>query len=180
MEAAGKHEASEADEAERWEEIAKMRRLMRDHGVKKAPGVEFNHSRWRGHEFVAGDESHPQAEEIFQTWGKLLQILKLKGFVPNTRFCAEQIQMVIQNMVEDEVELGGGDEAILVLIVELKCVMELGGSAIFGATVAEGGELGQGNEAVMVGVELVHDAAELVLVEEGGAEGAEDGIELPM
>ena len=36
------------------------------------------------HEFVAGDESHPQAEEMFQMWGKLLQILKLKGYVPNT------------------------------------------------------------------------------------------------
>ena len=36
------------------------------------------------HEFVAGDESHPQAEEMFQMWGKLLQISKLKGYVPNT------------------------------------------------------------------------------------------------
>ena len=30
------------------------------------------------------DESHPQAEELFRMWGKLLQILKLKGYVPNT------------------------------------------------------------------------------------------------
>ena len=34
--------------------------------------------------------------------------------------------------VEDEVELDGGDEAVLVLIVELERVAELGGSAIFG------------------------------------------------
>ena len=66
--------------------------------------------------------------------------------------------------VEDEVELDGGDEAVLVLIVELECVAELGGSAIFEAGVAEGGELDQRNEAVVVGVELIHDAAELVLV----------------
>ena len=38
--------------------------------------------------------------------------------------------------VEDEVELGGGDEAVLVLIVELECVAELGDSAIFGARAA--------------------------------------------
>ena len=81
--------------------------------------------------------------------------------------------------VEDEVELGGGDEAVLVLIVELERVAELGDSAVFcGAGAAEGGELGQGNEAVVVGVELFHDAAELVFVGEGGAEGAEDGAEL--
>ena len=66
--------------------------------------------------------------------------------------------------IEDEVELGGGDEAILVLIVELEHVAKLGGSAIFEARVAEGGELDQRNEAVVVGVELIHDAAELVLV----------------
>ncbi|KAF3972762.1 hypothetical protein CMV_003768 [Castanea mollissima] len=68
-------------------------------------------------------------------------------------------------VVEDEVELGGGDEVVLVLIVELELVVELRGSDIFGARVAECGELGQGNEAVVVGVELVHDAAKLVLVE---------------
>ena len=80
--------------------------------------------------------------------------------------------------VEDEVELGGRDEAILVLIVELEHVAELGGFAIFGVGVAEGGELGQENEAVVVEVELIHDTAELVLVGEGEAEGAEDGAKL--
>ena len=82
--------------------------------------------------------------------------------------------------IEDEAELGGRDEAVLVLIVELERVAELGGSAIFRAGAAEGGKLNQGNEAVMVGVELVHDATKLVLVEEGGVEGVEDGIKLPM
>ena len=56
-------------------------------GVKKAPGVEFNHSRWSGSWVCCWgwlDESHPQAEELFRMWGKLLQILKLKGYVPNT------------------------------------------------------------------------------------------------
>ena len=80
--------------------------------------------------------------------------------------------------VEDEVELGGRDEAILVLIVKLERVAELGGFAIFGVGAVEGGELGQENEAIVVKVELIHDAAELVLVGEGGAEGAEDGAKL--
>ena len=80
--------------------------------------------------------------------------------------------------IEDNVELGGRDEAVLVLIIELERVAELGGSAIFRARAAEGSELGQENEAVVVGVELIHDAAELVLVGEGGAEGAEDDAKL--
>ena len=60
------------------------------------------------------------------------------------------------------------------------CVTELGGSAIFRARAAEGGELGQGNEVIVVRIELVHDTAELVLVGEGGAKGAKDGAELSM
>ena len=80
--------------------------------------------------------------------------------------------------IEDEVELEGGDEAILVLIVELECVAELRGSTIFEVGEVEGGELGLRNKAVMVGVKLVHDAAKLVLVKEGGAEGAEDDAKL--
>ena len=61
----------------------------------------------------------------------------------------------------------------MVLIVELEHVAELGGSTIFDVGAVQGSKLSQGNEAVVVKVELVHDMAELVLVEEGGVEGAE-------
>nr|POE54875.1 hypothetical protein CFP56_42044 [Quercus suber] len=43
--------------------------------------------------------------------------------------------------VEDEVELIGGEEAVLVLIVELEHVVELEGSAIFRVGVAKGDKL---------------------------------------
>ncbi|XP_019449825.1 PREDICTED: pentatricopeptide repeat-containing protein At5g66520-like isoform X2 [Lupinus angustifolius] len=36
------------------------------------------------HEFEAGDETHPQAEKIFERWEKLLVKMKGKGYVPNT------------------------------------------------------------------------------------------------
>ncbi|KAK7843024.1 pentatricopeptide repeat-containing protein [Quercus suber] len=71
--------------AEWWEDTAKVRRLMRDQGVKKKPGwssITVDHGVL--HESAAGDESYPQAEEIFQMWRKLLQKLKIKGYVPKT------------------------------------------------------------------------------------------------
>ncbi|PON86331.1 DYW domain containing protein [Trema orientale] len=71
-------------QAERWEDTAQVRKLMRDRGVKKTPGWSSITVDGICHEFVAGDESHPQALEIFQTWGKLLEKMKLKGYVPNT------------------------------------------------------------------------------------------------
>ncbi|GMY30913.1 pentatricopeptide repeat-containing protein At4g21065-like [Fagus crenata] len=79
-------------EAERWEDTAKVRRLMRDQGVKKTPGWSSITVDGVVHEFVAGDESHPQAEEIFQMWGKLLQKLKLKGYVPKTSIVLLEVE----------------------------------------------------------------------------------------
>ena len=49
------------------------------------------------HNFVAGDDTHPQTEEISQTWEKLLQRMKLKGYVPNT-------SVVLLDMEEDQKE----------------------------------------------------------------------------
>ncbi|KAJ7963586.1 Pentatricopeptide repeat [Quillaja saponaria] len=71
-------------EAGRWEEVAKIRKLMKDQGVKKSPGWSSITVDGVVHEFVAGDQTHPQAEEIFKVWEKLLVKMKLKGYVPNT------------------------------------------------------------------------------------------------
>ena len=73
--------------------------------------------------------------------------------------------------IEDQVELGGGDEAVFVLVVEIKCVFELGASAITGVSHPEGVEL------VAVNVEVDHHARKL-LCRDVGAEGPEDVAEL--
>ncbi|KAF7820169.1 pentatricopeptide repeat-containing protein [Senna tora] len=71
-------------EAGKWEKVAEIRTLMKHQGVKKTPGWSSITIDGMVHEFEAGDESHPQAEEIFEMWGKLLVKMKLKGYVPNT------------------------------------------------------------------------------------------------
>ncbi|KAK9286196.1 hypothetical protein L1049_014580 [Liquidambar formosana] len=71
-------------QAEQWEDTARVRKLMRDQGVKKTPGWSSITVDGVVHEFVAGDETHPKTEEIFQRWEKLLEEMKLKGYVPNT------------------------------------------------------------------------------------------------
>ncbi|CAL9195944.1 pentatricopeptide repeat-containing protein At1g31430-like [Musa acuminata AAA Group] len=50
--------------AERWEDVKKIRRKMKDWGIKKTPGcssVEVNGAR---HEFLVGDSSFPETGEI--------------------------------------------------------------------------------------------------------------------
>ena len=57
---------------------------MRDRGVKKTPGWSSITIDGIVHEFVAGDETHPQAMEIFKMWEKLLEKMKRNGYVPDT------------------------------------------------------------------------------------------------
>ncbi|MED6156031.1 hypothetical protein PIB30_010958 [Stylosanthes scabra] len=54
--------------------------------------------------------------------------------------------------VQDEVELCGGDEAVFVLVVQVEGVAELRGASVGGVGAAEGGKLGEADEAIMVGV----------------------------
>ena len=79
--------------------------------------------------------------------------------------------------IEDQVELGGGDEAVFVLVVEIEGVSELGAAAVTGAGYPEGVELVDTDEAVAIGVEVDHDALKL-LRRDVGAEGLEDVAEL--
>lgn len=71
-------------EAGKWEEVTRIRKLMKDRGVKKTPGCSSITIDGVVHEFVAGDETHPQAEKIFEVWEKLLVKMRAKGYVPNT------------------------------------------------------------------------------------------------
>ncbi|XP_059283189.1 pentatricopeptide repeat-containing protein At5g66520-like [Lycium ferocissimum] len=84
-------------EAKRWEDAARVRKLMKDRGVKKTPGWSTITIAGGTHEFVAGDDNHPQAEEIFKRWDKLLEQMRLKGYVPNT-------SVVLLDMEESEKE----------------------------------------------------------------------------
>ncbi|KAI3676548.1 hypothetical protein L1987_86159 [Smallanthus sonchifolius] len=71
-------------EAKRWEDAARVRKLMRENGVKKTPGSSSISVNSVVHEFVAGDETHPQTEAIQERWEELLEEMRIKGYVPNT------------------------------------------------------------------------------------------------
>lgn len=71
-------------EAKRWEDAARVRKLMRDKGVKKTPGSSSISIDGVVHEFVAGDDTHPQSEAIKQKWEIILEEMRSKGYVPNT------------------------------------------------------------------------------------------------
>ncbi|PIA33205.1 hypothetical protein AQUCO_04200153v1 [Aquilegia coerulea] len=68
----------------RWEDVTRVRNLMKSRGIGKTPGcssIEMNNTV---HEFVVGDKTHPQAQEIYRKLDEISLRLESAGYVPDT------------------------------------------------------------------------------------------------
>ncbi|KAI0510801.1 hypothetical protein KFK09_011410 [Dendrobium nobile] len=66
----------------RWKDAARMRRLMKDKGVRKIPGCSSIEVHGTVHEFVAGDQSHPLNLQIYEVLNELTnQIFERDGHI---------------------------------------------------------------------------------------------------
>ncbi|XP_063944995.1 pentatricopeptide repeat-containing protein At3g49710 isoform X2 [Daucus carota subsp. sativus] len=72
--------------AGRWDEVASVRKLMRDNGVKKKPGCSWIEMNKKVHVFVAEDNSHPMIKDIYLFWEKMSDRMKQAGYVPDMRW----------------------------------------------------------------------------------------------
>uniref|UniRef100_A0A2P2QAV6 Uncharacterized protein n=1 Tax=Rhizophora mucronata TaxID=61149 RepID=A0A2P2QAV6_RHIMU len=54
-----------------------VRKVMKDLGVKKMPGISFTEVNNRVYEFIAGEVSHPQFAKIHEVLHKLNRHLRL-------------------------------------------------------------------------------------------------------
>ncbi|OIT03240.1 PREDICTED: pentatricopeptide repeat-containing protein At5g66520-like [Nicotiana attenuata] len=70
--------------AGRWEDVANIRKLMNDRGVKKAPGFSVVELEGVVSEFTAGGRTHPQAKEIYAKVNEMLDCIKSAGYVPDS------------------------------------------------------------------------------------------------
>ncbi|KAA8514873.1 hypothetical protein F0562_018052 [Nyssa sinensis] len=68
----------------RWSDVQKVRRKMLREGVRKSPGHSLVELGNCVHEFVMGDRSHSQSEEIYAMLLEITKLLKLEGYVPHT------------------------------------------------------------------------------------------------
>eukprot|EP01018_Ginkgo_biloba_P004838 Gb_17076 [translate_table: standard] len=78
--------------AGRWDGVAKMRRTMKDRGVKKSPGCSWIEVKNTIHIFLVGDRSHPQLEEIYAMLESLAKQIKEVGYVPATNFVMHDVE----------------------------------------------------------------------------------------
>ncbi|MQL83854.1 hypothetical protein Taro_016347 [Colocasia esculenta] len=92
-----------------WEEVSKVRRLMRDRAVKKNPGCSWIELKKRIHVFVADDSSHPRMEEIHQFLEELLGTIEKAGYVPDMKWA-----LAMDDVKEGELRLSHHSEKLAV------------------------------------------------------------------
>lgn len=68
----------------KWEEAKRIRDLMAERNINKAPGCSLIEADGIVHEFVKGDSSHPQSTQIYQMVEDMICQLKKAGYVPDT------------------------------------------------------------------------------------------------
>ncbi|KAK3124672.1 hypothetical protein QOZ80_7BG0590440 [Eleusine coracana subsp. coracana] len=69
--------------AQRWNDVGKIRQLMNEDGFKKEPGFSSIEMDGSVHQFVAGDTSHPQSEQIYMKLEEIQQRLTSAGYKPD-------------------------------------------------------------------------------------------------
>ncbi|KAG8499969.1 hypothetical protein CXB51_006411 [Gossypium anomalum] len=75
-----------------WNNVAKMRRLMKDCNVKKEPGVSWIEVKDKIYTFIAGDRSHFRSEEIYAKLDELSERLSKAGYIPKVEFDLHDVE----------------------------------------------------------------------------------------
>ncbi|KAH9625104.1 hypothetical protein KSS87_018093 [Heliosperma pusillum] len=68
-------------DAGRWEDVERMRILMKNHGLIKPPGFSLVEIKGKVHVFLVGDKEHPEHEKIYQYLEELYMKLQEVGYV---------------------------------------------------------------------------------------------------
>ncbi|XP_059077801.1 pentatricopeptide repeat-containing protein At4g14050, mitochondrial-like [Cryptomeria japonica] len=78
--------------AGRWEDVAKVRKLMIGRELKKQPGCSWIEVRHKTHVFFVGEISHPQKVEIHAMLEWLFAQMKAVGYYPNTNLVLHNVE----------------------------------------------------------------------------------------
>ncbi|XP_031475504.1 pentatricopeptide repeat-containing protein At5g04780, mitochondrial-like [Nymphaea colorata] len=67
----------------RWQDVARVRLLLKDKGIKKDSGYSWTEAAGNVHVFGVDDNMHPQSELIYSTLEHLYMELKDSGYAPD-------------------------------------------------------------------------------------------------
>ncbi|XP_012075191.1 pentatricopeptide repeat-containing protein At2g22070 [Jatropha curcas] len=81
----------------KWEDAAKIRKLMNDRGVKKEQGSSWLEIQNEVHIFGAEDSLHPQKDEIYKMMDKIWEEIKKLGFIPDTDSVLHDLEIEVKD-----------------------------------------------------------------------------------
>ncbi|KAI7753271.1 hypothetical protein M8C21_000193 [Ambrosia artemisiifolia] len=81
-----------------WENVADIRRLMKDSKVKKEPGMSWLEVKDKVYTFMVGDRSHSMTKEIYEKLEELMDLVSKEGYVP-------VLEIDLHNVKQSEKEL---------------------------------------------------------------------------
>ncbi|KAK9151320.1 hypothetical protein Syun_009629 [Stephania yunnanensis] len=93
-----------------WDKVSTVREMMKGTGVRKEPGCSLIEHNGTIHEFVVGDMSHPQHEDIYAKLHEMQEKLKCNGHIPDTT----QVLLCIKGEKEKESELATHSERLAI------------------------------------------------------------------
>lgn len=70
--------------AGRKNDFAKVRKMMKENGLRKEPACSWVEIENVVHMFFANDDSHPQSEEIYEMWEVISAKIREIGYIPDT------------------------------------------------------------------------------------------------
>ncbi|XP_022968412.1 pentatricopeptide repeat-containing protein At5g04780, mitochondrial-like [Cucurbita maxima] len=65
-----------------WDNVAKIRKMMKDSLVKKEPGMSWIEVKDKVYTFIVGDRNHPRSIEIYAKVDELRELLSKAGYFP--------------------------------------------------------------------------------------------------
>ncbi|XP_022962489.1 pentatricopeptide repeat-containing protein At1g25360-like isoform X1 [Cucurbita moschata] len=76
----------------RWNDVAKVRKLMRDKGVQKEPACSWIEVENEVHVFLVDDDVHPEVVSVYRYLEELGLEMKKLGYVPDTKYVLHDME----------------------------------------------------------------------------------------
>ena len=70
----------------KWDDAARVRKMMKATGVKKEPACSWVEIENSVHMFMADDDTHPNAAEIYRMWEEINMRIRKAGYIPTTDY----------------------------------------------------------------------------------------------
>ncbi|GJY47222.1 pentatricopeptide repeat-containing protein [Tanacetum coccineum] len=102
----------------KWDKVAKLRKRMKDVGLKKEPGCSSIEVDGSFHEFIVGDNTHPQSKRIYTKLNEVSEKIKLIGYEPNRSQVLQCVEE--EDMQEQALHLHSEKLAIAFGLISLK------------------------------------------------------------